>query len=154
MKGILNKIKKISSKSILLISSKHFSIKAMILIALVMSSFQTGFAVVKLDETLKPEYLPNIKAGQGTESSASGYLAFIFQFLSGILLYFAAPIAILMIAIAGLMWVTARGDDGAMEKAKNTLTWAIIGMIVITFSFVIVRAVIQVFFQAENLANS
>lgn len=107
-----------------------------------------------LDPDLKPGYLPNFAMdNNGSTQTAIAFPSFILQLLSGALLYFAGPISILLIAVGGLMYVTSRGDDNMMSKAKNTITYALIGLVVIIVSFVAVRGVIQVVFEADKLSN-
>jgi hypothetical protein len=38
-------------------------------------------------------------------------------------------------AIGGLSWITSGGDKGKVEEAKNRMTGAAIGMIIITLSY-------------------
>ncbi len=57
------------------------------------------------------------------------------NFFWGILLI----IAVLAIIWAGVLYITSLGDDGQIEKAKKTIIWVIIGLIVILASYAIVR---------------
>jgi len=54
---------------------------------------------------------------------------------------FLAALAILMIIISGIMYVTSGGDDSRVETAKKILTYAIIGLVVALLSYVIVIAI-------------
>lgn len=57
--------------------------------------------------------------------------------------YFAAgTIAVVVIIIAGLMYATSAGDSGRVTKAKNLITYAIVGLIVVLTAFVITSFVI------------
>ncbi len=102
------------------------------------------FAQVKLDPTLKPDYLPNFTVNS---TSQAGLGVGILQLLAGSLIYLAGPIAILMIAIGGLRYVVSHGEDNQMEGAKKTITWAIIGLLVIIVSWLLVRNVIRIVSQ-------
>ena len=55
------------------------------------------------------------------------------------LLVLAAIAAIVFIIIGGVRYVTAQGDEDAVEQAKNTVIYAIIGIIVILLAAVIVN---------------
>lgn len=68
--------------------------------------------------------------------------AFI-QILAGALLMIAGGIAVIIIAIGGVMYVTAGGRQNQMDFAKNTLMYGIIGMLVMIFSYYIVQFVIK-----------
>lgn len=51
--------------------------------------------------------------------------------------FLAGTIAIIVIIIAGIMYVTSSGDAGKVTKAKNLLTYAIVGFVVIIIAFTI-----------------
>jgi cytochrome b subunit of formate dehydrogenase len=50
-------------------------------------------------------------------------------------------IAIIGFVIAGILYLTAAGDESQVEKAKTAMTYSIIGIIVALMGFVIVQAV-------------
>lgn len=58
-------------------------------------------------------------------------------------LFFLGVIATAFIIFAGFLYVTARGDDGQVEKAKNIMLYAAIGIIVILISFALVNTLLQ-----------
>jgi hypothetical protein len=53
----------------------------------------------------------------------------------------AGSVAVLMLIIGGFLYITSSGDEGRLEKAKNTIKNAIIGVIVILLAFVIVETI-------------
>ncbi len=52
-------------------------------------------------------------------------------------------ISVVMIIIGGLKYITSGGDSGNVSGAKNTILYAIIGLVVVALSQVIVRFVLQ-----------
>lgn len=52
-------------------------------------------------------------------------------------------IALLMFIYGGFLWLTARGNDQAVQKGKDVLTWATIGLAVIFLSYTLVSFVIK-----------
>src|SRR3989344_148682 len=58
-----------------------------------------------------------------------------------ILLYFAGAVAVVFLVIGGYQYVTSRGNEEAMEKAKKTITSAVIGIVIIVMAFAIVLLV-------------
>lgn len=56
-------------------------------------------------------------------------------------LSFVAVLAMLMIIIAGIMYMTSAGDTGRIDTAKKWLVWGIGGLIVALMAWVIVNAV-------------
>lgn len=54
-------------------------------------------------------------------------------------------LAFLYLLWAGFNYVTAGGDDGKVKQARQTIVNVVIGIIIITFSYVLVLFVIQFF---------
>ena len=52
-------------------------------------------------------------------------------------------VAVIMIIIGGLRYVTSNGDSGQVGNAKNTIMYAVIGLIVVALAQVIVRFVVN-----------
>lgn len=110
-----------------------------------------AMAAVELDPNLHPEYAPVVVLKGGNEADYGNYFL---QLIAGGLLYLAGPTAILIIAISGLRYVTSHGDENAMEGAKKTLEWAIIGLIVIILSYSVIRVVITTVLQTASTNQS
>ncbi|HVY68070.1 MAG TPA: pilin, partial [Patescibacteria group bacterium] len=62
----------------------------------------------------------------------------LFFRLLKILMGILGAIAVLMIIIGGFRMVIAQGNEEAYTKAKSTITWAIIGLVIALLSFSIV----------------
>ena len=54
-------------------------------------------------------------------------------------------IAVLVIVIAGVMYMTSGGDQGRTETAKNWIVYAIVGLVVSIMSYMIVHLTVGVF---------
>ncbi len=54
-----------------------------------------------------------------------------------------AVVAVIMIIIGGLRYITSGGDTGNVTGAKNTILYAVVGLIVVALSQVIVRFVVD-----------
>ncbi len=52
-------------------------------------------------------------------------------------------VAVLIIIYSGFVYMTSRGNEKQIESAKNSLTYAIVGLVVIFASIIIVNAVIS-----------
>jgi len=52
-------------------------------------------------------------------------------------------VAVIMIIIGGLKYVTSGGDSNSVSSAKNTILYAVIGLVIVLFAQVIVRYVIN-----------
>ena len=65
----------------------------------------------------------------------------LFQNVITAALMFAGVVALFFIILSGLKMVTSGGDPKAVEGAKKTLTFAIIGLVIILLSFFIINFV-------------
>mgnify|MGYP000859667306 CR=1 FL=1 len=59
-------------------------------------------------------------------------------------LFFLGIIAVAFIIFAGYLYLTSRGEDGQVEKAKKTILYAVIGIVIVLLSFAIVRTITEV----------
>lgn len=57
------------------------------------------------------------------------------------LLYIVAIIAVIVIIVSGIKYLTSSGDTSKVASAKNTLTYAIVGLVVAIFAYSIVQFV-------------
>ena len=61
------------------------------------------------------------------------------------LLFVVGALSVVMIIVGGIMYVTSNGDSGRITLAKNTLTYAIIGLVVAFLAFAVVQFVVTKF---------
>lgn len=61
------------------------------------------------------------------------------------LLYILGAIAVIMIIVGGIMYVTSGGDAGNVKKAKDTILYSVIGLIVAILAFTIINFVVAAF---------
>ncbi len=62
-----------------------------------------------------------------------------------VLLYLAGAIAVIVIVVGGLTYATSGGDQGKVKQAKDTILYAVIGLIVATIAYAIVNFVVGAF---------
>tara|TARA_B100000315_G_scaffold120503_1_gene110405 strand:+ start:879 stop:1259 length:381 start_codon:yes stop_codon:yes gene_type:complete len=55
-------------------------------------------------------------------------------------------IAMLLIIIGGLMMIVAQGEEHLLQKGKDTLIAAVFGLIIVMFSYIVVRFVQSLFY--------
>lgn len=60
-----------------------------------------------------------------------------------VMLYMAGAIAVIMVVVGGIRYITSDGDPGAAAKAKNTIIYALVGLVVAVMSYSIVNFVIE-----------
>lgn len=59
--------------------------------------------------------------------------------------FIAGLVAVLVIIFSGISYVTSAGDTGKATKARNMLTYAVVGLIVVFIAFIITSFVIERF---------
>ena len=64
------------------------------------------------------------------------YGRIIYGFMAG-----TGALALLMFVIGGFQWLTAAGNAEKIKKGRDTLMWAVLGLVVIFSSYAILRAV-------------
>lgn len=65
----------------------------------------------------------------------------IFKLLIYWALVFAGVVAVFLIVLSGFKFVTSGGDPKQVGTARQTLTWAIIGLVIILVSFFIINLI-------------
>lgn len=100
-----------------------------------------------IPEAYKPENMPFGFASetQSGEEAVNGIILFL-QVLEGSLLYFAAPIAVIVIAFAGIQMIFG-GTAESYATSKKTIQWGLLGLFVIILSYSIVRITITLFLE-------
>ena len=86
----------------------------------------------------------SIGSGQDCTSNASGttdvngVLKTAINLFSGVV----GVVAVIMIIVAGFKYITAAGDSAKVTSAKNTLVYALIGLVIVVISQAIVQFVL------------
>lgn len=69
----------------------------------------------------------------------------VVQIITNTLLFILAAVCVVVIIIAGITYTTSGGDATLVAKAKNTLLYAVVGLIVAIMAYAIVNYVISQF---------
>lgn len=77
----------------------------------------------------------NVPQGDLTNDTVSNVLKAVFGFAGGI--------ALIMVVIGGLRYINSLGNPQNVAKAKDTILYAVIGLVVCILGFAIVSFVIQ-----------
>lgn len=86
----------------------------------------------KFAESLLPNTnLPNVTAGKG---ELEDILAIVFAI--------AGAVAFLIVIIAGFQFVISGGDPQKVTKARQTILYAVVGLVVCSVAFTIVKFVV------------
>ncbi len=73
----------------------------------------------------------------------------IFETVTSILLFLIGAISVIMLIIGGIRYVVSGGDQAAVTSAKNTILYAIVGIVVAFLAYAAVNFVINSLAQAE-----
>lgn len=69
----------------------------------------------------------------------------IFKTITNVLLFIIGAISVIMLIIGGIRYVVSGGDSGAVTAAKNTILYAVIGIVVALLAYALVNFVIGSF---------
>ena len=69
----------------------------------------------------------------------------VFTTISNVLLFIVGAIAVIMLIIGGLRYVVSGGDSSQVQAAKNTILYALIGVIVAILAYAAVNFVVSTF---------
>lgn len=94
----------------------------------ILASFIIFFSIVSLSLAID---LPN---PLGTGEADKDPRVFIGRLIKGIL-GLSGSVALLMFIYGGLVYLTAQGENERIQRAKNTLIWATMGLAVIFGSY-------------------
>ena len=84
--------------------------------------------------------------GANAESKVNGLIRTIINIFSLIV----GVISVVMIIIGGLKYITSNGDSGNVTGAKNTILYAVIGLVIVVFAQLIVKFVLNKATTAGN----
>lgn len=80
----------------------------------------------------------------GSEASCAGQTP-LFKTITNVLLFIIGAISVIMLVIGGIRYTTSSGDSSAVTSAKNTILYAIVGIVVALLAFAVVNFVIGAF---------
>lgn len=97
---------------------------------------------------------------EGIKVATLDCMLVVFQNVLIFLFLILGAVAAILIVISGLKFLTSGGDAKQIEGARHTLTYAIIGLIVVLLSFFIINLIADItgvgcikFFGFDNCRN-
>ena len=69
----------------------------------------------------------------------------IFQTVTNVLLFVIGAVSVIMLIIGGIRYTISQGDQNAVTSAKNTILYAVIGLVVAILAYAAVNFVIGSF---------
>ena len=98
-------------------------------------------AQVIVPATQPPGFAQNFfGCGDGTTTTVTCVISGVIQFLLAIVFIFA----VVFLVIGGFRYIVSQGNEEGVEKAKVTITNAIIGIVIVLLAWIILRVVVNV----------
>lgn len=114
-----------------------------------------GFFVFQAQKCLAQIKNPALEGNLGQPEAAADGTSFTSQvmvFWNGIIILGGFAL-LLNLVVASVEWITAGGDSSKIEKSKNVVIQSIIGMVILTSAFVVVKFLNELLFPETNLLN-
>lgn len=68
-----------------------------------------------------------------------------FRNIANVMLYVLGAIAVIMIIVGGIRYTTSAGDSARVKASKDTIMYAVVGLVVAIMAFAIVNFVVGAF---------
>ena len=72
------------------------------------------------------------------------------QQIMNIMLFIAGAVAIIMIIVGGIRYTISAGDQSATTAAKNTIMYAVIGLVIVIAAYAIINFVLGALFSSPR----
>jgi heme/copper-type cytochrome/quinol oxidase subunit 2 len=85
----------------------------------------------------------NAAGGPCTRPNGQGDATSIVQTIINVMLFIVGILSVIMIIFSGIRYITSAGDKSKTESAKNTLVYAVVGLVVAIVAFALVQWVFK-----------
>ncbi len=103
----------------------------------------------------KPNYLPGPTPDEQKKSTSRGILIdTILPYFGVMMISFTGGVSLVFLIIGGVRMATSYGNEEAIQKAKDQIKWALIGLGIALLSYTIVNAVIRFEFAKPPSATT
>ena len=102
--------------------------------------------------------LPAVALAQGGELvpnklAATNNIVFVVRAIIRFILLVAFVLAFVMLLIGGIRWITAGGDEKGVASARNMITAALIGLVIVLIAYALIRLV-EIFFGVNIITGA
>jgi len=112
---------------------------------IILSSIFFNENIIRISEASFGDGLNNTGAGAGYNTvEAIPSLPLIVGKALSILTIFLGIVFLGLMIYAGYLWMMARGNEQDIEKAKNIIIYAVIGLVVVLAAYAIVKLIIPI----------
>jgi hypothetical protein len=84
------------------------------------------------------------------EEDVGGNLTTTIQNIIRVIMWAVGLIAVFMVIFGGIQYATSAGDSGKTKKAKNTIMYGLIGLVIALLAFTIVEFVLSNIFKSTT----
>lgn len=88
-----------------------------------------------------------------SQISPTNNIITVVQAIVRFILIVAFVLAFVMLLVGGIRWIMAGGDEKSVEKARNTITAALIGLVVVLIAYAIIR-IVETFFNVNIISGT
>ena len=114
------------------------------ILSLVMSLVVVGFVFLVPFDVASAAPVTEITSGINATGTQGGRTATqILEIAVNVLFFILGALAVIMIIWSGIRYVTSAGNAAAITSAKNTLVYAVVGLIVALLAYAIVNFVLS-----------
>ena len=111
----------------------------------------TNTATCATNDATKTGIKSGIKCAKSTDQR--GNLGNVIETVTNVLLFIIGAVSVIMIIIGGIKYVLSNGDASQVTSAKNTILYAVIGLVVALLAYAIVNFVIDSFMNNGESAQ-
>lgn len=127
---------------------KNFLLTALIIITpmsslAIMSLSGTAYAQSAAAKNSACNGVGEAAGGNGCDPNASNEISSLIETIVNIMSIFVGVISVIMVIISGFKFITAQGDPQSISSARNTLTYALVGLVVAALAQVLVHFVLS-----------
>lgn len=90
-----------------------------------------------------------VKQAAGCDGNADSIRTIVQTILNSIIAVMGI-VAVIFIVIGGVNYMTSQGDPGKLKKAKDTILYAVIGLVICALAFAIVNWTISILNNADK----
>lgn len=125
---------------------KRIIITALSIVALSFMAVVTAPEVATVFADAKKDVCQGLQstgAGANCAAPAGPSVETVIKAVINVLSWVVGVISLIMIIVGGFKYVTSGGDSSSTQSAKNTIIYALVGLIIVAFSQTIIRFVIE-----------
>ena len=108
-------------------------------------------ATCATNDATKTGIRSGIKCAKSGDQKAN--LGNVIETVTNVLLFIIGAVSVIMIIIGGIKYVLSNGDASQVTSAKNTILYAVIGLVVALLAYAIVNFVIDSFMNNNGTSQ-